>query len=85
MSIMAKRLCNVSVEIDGKRYSITLEADSIFHAAMLFSSHCAAPPPGVFPPKVNKDTIVEISPCFRVRIGDAFAAESAKVNRKAKK
>jgi hypothetical protein len=82
---MAKRRCTVSVEIDGKRYSIDIKAESIYHAAMLFSSHCAAPPPGTFPPKVNQDTVVDVSPCFRVRIGDAFAAESAKANRKAKK
>jgi len=70
---VGKRICEVSVEAEGRRYSATVEADSAFHAAVLFYAHCAAPPPGCNPPKIDLEAVVEVKPALKVKLRDAMA------------
>jgi hypothetical protein len=71
---VARRLCEVVVALpDGKRYSVMLEAESVFHAAVLFYSHCAAPHPGQTPPRIDMQTMLEVRPVYSVRMEDAMA------------
>ena len=53
MAIVSKRLCEVTLEVDGVRHTITVEAESVYHAAVLFYAQTAAPPPGLRLPKVT--------------------------------
>lgn len=85
MAIVAKRRCEVTVDVDGVRHTITVEAESVYHAAVLFYAQSAAPPPGLRHPKVNMDNVLEVSPKYRVRLGDAMAWANAKANRQLKK
>jgi hypothetical protein len=62
MAIVAKRRCEVTLELDGVRHTITVEAESAYHAAVLFCAHSAAAPPGVRLPKVEVDSVLEVSP-----------------------
>ncbi len=86
MAIVAKRRCDVTfVTGDGKRHTITVEADSAYHAAVLFYSASAAPSPGVVLPRVTPDCVLEVSPSYKVRLKDALAwanREANKVNKK---
>jgi hypothetical protein len=44
-----------------------MEANSVFHAAVLFYSHCVS-----LPPRVDRETVVEVKPFNKVRIRDAM-------------
>ena len=80
IAIVPKRRCEVTLEVDGARHTITVEAESVYHAAVLFYAHSAASPPGVRLPKVDMDTVLEVSPLYKVRLGDAMAWANAKAN-----
>jgi len=82
--VVGRRTCEVMVELPGgKRYSVTLEADSMYHAAALFYGHCAAPPMGATPPRIDMNTVLEVRPVYKVKLKDAmaWANRQAKRNR----
>jgi hypothetical protein len=85
MAIVAKRRCQVTLEVDGVRHTITVEAESVYHAAVLFYAQSAAPPPGKRLPKVDMDAVLEVSPNYRVRLGDAMAWANRKAQEQSKK
>ena len=66
-------MCEVIVELpDGTGYSAVLEARSLYHAAVLFYAHTAAPPPGASPPRIDMDSVLEVRPIYKVRLADAM-------------
>ena len=68
--------------MDGTRYSVTVEADSVYHAAVLFFAHCGAPPPGTIPPHIRLDAVLEVRPVYRVALKDAMKWANEEANRK---
>lgn len=56
----------------GQKHTITVEANSVYHAAVLFYAQLAAPSPGLRLPKPEMDTVLEVSPAYRVRLMDAM-------------
>src|ERR1700733_9646917 len=80
--VVGRRTCEVMVDLPGgKRYSVMLEADSMYHAAVLFYAHCAAPPPGAAPPRIDMEAVIEIKPVYKVRLKDAMAWGNREANR----
>jgi hypothetical protein len=70
----------MTLERDGVRHTITVEAESAYHAAVLFYSASAAPSPGVILPKLTPDCVLEVSPSYKVRLRDALAWANRKAN-----
>jgi hypothetical protein len=66
---------------DGTRYSVTVNAESVMHAAILFYSHCYAPPMGARPPRPEMDAMLEVRPIYSVELGAAMKWANAKANR----
>lgn len=85
---MGGRQCEVILELpDGQRYSVMIEAESLCHAAVLFYSHCASPPAGATPPRIELDAVLEVQPVYQVSLNKAMAwaneqAEKQHVKRK---
>lgn len=64
---MGLRRCEVTVETsDGKRHTITVNAFSVFRAAMEFFSRSRAPNPGEFLPRTGESTVYEVRVLYRV-------------------
>ena len=79
---MGKRRCEVSMTgPDGQKHTITVEANSVYHAAVLFYAQSAAPSPGMKLPKPEMDTVLEVSPAYRVRLRDAMEWANREANR----
>jgi hypothetical protein len=61
------RPCDVTVETpDGERHTITVEARSLYWAAITFFSLSQAPQPGESLPRVTDDTVFEVRPIYRI-------------------
>ncbi|MFL6449232.1 MAG: hypothetical protein ACJ746_16345 [Bryobacteraceae bacterium] len=79
---MGKRRCEVSMTgPDGRKHTLTVEANSVSHAAVLFYAQSAAPSPGVKLPKFEMETVLEVSPAYRVRLKDAMEWANREANR----
>jgi len=65
---VGKRWCDVTVKTpDGKRHTITVEAESVYDAAMQFLGRAGASfPRDVELPKTDKNAIFEVRPIYRV-------------------
>jgi hypothetical protein len=64
---VGKRFCDVTVQTpDGKRHTITVEAESVYDAAMKFLGRSGAEFPGDRLPKTDRDTVFEVRPIYRV-------------------
>ncbi len=82
---MGKLRCDVTLEVDGVRHTITVEAESGYHAAVLFYAASAAPPPGVKLPRVDMDAILEVSPAYRIKLKDAMDWANREAERQQRK
>jgi len=51
---------------------MTVEANSVYHAAVLFYAQSAAASPGLKLPKPDMKTVLEVSSAFRVQLRDAM-------------
>jgi hypothetical protein len=78
---MGKRRCDVTlVAPNGQRHTITVEANSVFHAALLFYGESNAGGSTTLP-RCDVDTILEVSPSYKVRVRDAMAWANIEANK----
>ena len=70
---MGKRLCEVTIILDnGTRHTGQVEATSMYHAAILFHRQLTGGKPGFGLPGADMDSVLEVRPVYRVKLGDAF-------------
>jgi hypothetical protein len=65
---MGFRQCECILKLsDGRNYTATVMADSVYRAALAFQEYCADP---LFPhrPRITADTELEIKPVYRVQM-----------------
>jgi hypothetical protein len=71
-NLLVARRCEVVLGLpNGRTYSITVEAESAFDAAVLFYQYCLNPPEGIKRPYMDPEATLEVRPIYKVRLQDA--------------
>ena len=79
---MAFRQCECVVKLpDGRDYRVTVNASSVYAAALAFRDHCNGPG---FPdrPRINAETKIEVKPIHFIEMKNVLAYEKGAAARK---
>ncbi len=65
----------------GRAYSIIVQANSAYEAALAFKDHCEKGPPEMGRPKPDYEAVLEVKPIYRVKMRDAIMRRVEKQSR----
>jgi hypothetical protein len=70
---------------NGRTYTVVIEAESTYDAALAFQRHCQNGPPELGRPEVHYDSIVEVKPIYKVSMRKAMVRAAEKQARAGRK